>query len=346
MYPSPEAPYFGVFVKNSEEQLLSQGFTVNRVVIKTTGGSIFSKLKEYTKFFFLSFFKLLKSDFDVVYVHYAEHSLLPVCFARPWVKAPLVVNAHGDDILYESIISSLVKDTIKKSDLLVVPSDYFANFARHKYDHENIFVSPSGGIDTRLFRPIDVTNEDRRAFTIGFVSRIDQGKGWDVLLSALRILKSRGRGFNALVIGGGGQIQEFKKRIKGLELQDSVQYLGPKAHRDLPGYFNLMDVFVFPTTLPESLGLVGLEAMACGIPVIGSEIGGLPSYIEDHSNGLLFEPGDQHQLAKCIEFFMDSSELTLGMFKRSALNRSKQFDSKSVEVQMAKKLRDRFQCVD
>ncbi len=110
-------------------------------------------------------------------------------------------------------------------------------------------------------------------FTVGgYVSRIDEGKGWDIYLESLKILKDRfpQKNLKGLMVGDGAQRDDMLARLREYSLEDVVEYVGLKPQGELPRYFSRMDVFVFPTIRSESLGLVGLEAMACGgVPVIG-----------------------------------------------------------------------------
>lgn len=95
-----------------------------------------------------------------------------------------------------------------------------------------------------------------------------------------------------------------REKIKELNLLEYCSYLGPKTHQELNELYHQADVMIFPTMLYESLGLVGLEAMACGCPVIGSNIGCLPEYVKDGVTGFLFESGNSHELAdKIINFY-------------------------------------------
>jgi len=115
--------------------------------------------------------------------------------------------------------------------------------------------------------------ERNKLFTIGFVSRIDEGKGWDILLEAVYLLKQKNLTFKVLMVGSGAQDNAMLKKIEELQLGDIIEYVGAKPHNELPYYFNKMDIFVFPTTrFAESLGLIRLEAMACDIPIFGLDI--------------------------------------------------------------------------
>ena len=161
--------------------------------------------------------------------------------------------------------------------MIVVPSDYFKNIVLNKVPGislKQLFVSASGGVDKNVFTCLN--SHVMSTGTIVYVSRIDAGKGcfswcyWGIEMSG-DIL-----GKKVLFVGYGGQTELLNKKIKEFNLSDCCCYLGPKTHQELNELYNQSDVMIFPTMLYESLGLVGIEAMACGI---GSNIGCLPEYI-------------------------------------------------------------------
>ncbi len=260
------------------------------------------------------------------------------------IKKPLILNAHGSDVFVNNkigeLIQKIVTPIIIKADLIVVPSKYFLEVIEDKFNikAEKIFVSPSGGIDTKHFFPIS-TKKDQKPFTIGYVSRIDPGKGWNILLEALKQLKEKKMNFRFLLVGDGSQRGLLIKEIQQSGLNDNIVYIGAKPHSELVEYFNQMDIFVFPTQLPESLGLVGLEAMACGVPVIGSIIGGLPSYIEDGINGKLVPSGNVKKLADTIESFINMDKAILQKYQNNAYKTAQRYDSKVVAKNLLTKLK-------
>jgi len=344
MYPSKDHPFYGIFVKNFENQLKSEGFEFEKVVIKGRGRTKIEKLKKYFRFFIDVFRALREDKYDLIYVHYVGHSLLPFLIFKRNLSKPFVVNAHGSDIFSTSkigyLIQKMITPIIKETDMVVVPSNYFKKIIEEKFsiDRNSIFVSPSGGVNTNLFKPMVV--ERSKLFTVGFVSRIDKRKGWDTLLEAVNLLKQKKLIFKVLIVGSGAQKNNMLQKIRKLELDDIIEYVGAKPHNELPYYFNKMDILAFTTRLEESLGLVGLEAMACGIPVVGSNIGGLPSYIIDNVNGKLFEPGNSKELANHIEFFMKMNKIEFSKYKTKALETAKKYDSKIVARQLAEKLKE------
>lgn len=345
MYPSTTHPTYGVFVKNFVEQMSAGGFEVESVVIEGRGRNVFEKLRKYVVFLYSAVIALNKAKYDLVYVHYIGHSLLPFLFAKKRLGKPLVINAHGGDVFTATrlggLIQKMVSPVIRRADLVVVPSAYFSQVVAVKFSVNagKIFVSPSGGVDGQLFQP--ATPKSKKAlFTIGYVSRIDEGKGWDTLLLAVdRLRKSSVCNFQVLMVGGGAQVEQLKAMLKSLNLEECVQYVGPVAHHELPRYYHQMDIFVFPTTrLAESLGLVGLEALACGVPVVGSAIGGLPGYIKPGYNGKLFPPGDAAQLAVCLQEMMALDSGELDSYKSNAAESARSYDSIAVSQAMKVKL--------
>lgn len=341
MYPSKQHPHYGPFVKNFKEQLENDGCFFKLAVIRGKETSKIGKIQQYILFFKEVITAIKKNEFDLIYVHYIGHSLLPLLLVKRYIRKPLVINAHGSDVFVNhklgKYIQKLVTPIIKLSNLIVVPSQYFKHEVSQKFSiaPSEIFVSPSGGIDIDLFYPHNKTNYND-IFTIGYVSRIDEGKGWDVLLEGVSLLKNN-RKFKVLIIGGGSQENLILEKINQLSLKNSVEYLGVKSHLELPKYFNMMDLFIFPSRLTESLGLVGLEAMACGVPVLGSNIGGIPSYVND-DNGKLLTPNNVSELREGILYFMDLNQVKFLQYKNNALKTSQAYNSKLVSQELLEKL--------
>lgn len=343
LYPSSTNPVYGTFVKNFKDQLENNNFNFELSVIKGQGQTRFEKIKKYFNFFKDVISNIKNDDYDMIYVHYISHSLLPLILVRKYIKKPLILNAHGSDVFsnnkFGSLIQELVIPIIKKANLIVVPSYYFKDVVSNKFqiNPNKIYVSPSGGIDIELFKPLDIKKD--KTFTMGYVSRIDKGKGWDLLLNSAYQLKNKGLNFKVIVVGSGAQEQDFLAQVDNLKLNKLIEYLGGKPHSELVNYFNDMDIFIFPTTRKaESLGLVGIEAMACGVPVVGSNIGGLPSYIDDGVNGKLFEAGNVEELTKCIRYFMDMKKDEFESYKLNALSTAKRYNANLVSKELAQVL--------
>ena len=136
------------------------------------------------------------------------------------------------------------------------------------------------------------------SMVIGLVGRLDHwGKGHKELFEAMASLKEH-YPLHALIVGGGRRIDEVKALAASLGLADVVHFLGPRP--DVPDLLHAMDIFVLPS-YSEGLSLALLEAMAAGLPVIATAVGGTPEVVTDGGNGLLIPPRDAAALAAALE---------------------------------------------
>lgn len=330
MYPSKAYPSYGVFVKNFVGQLEELNVTYRLAVMHKARGKL-QKLFGYAGFFLKSFLLSLFGSYDVVYVHYASHSSPGVLLARKLRKFTVYTNCHGSDVIPQNAgqekMQKNTRQILKVSKKIVVPSEFFKTVVAEKYDltAEKIYVCASGGVDTRLFRPDE---RKQPPFTIGYVSRIEPGKGWDVLLKACSRLTDQN--YRLLMVGGGGQQQQLQDMIRQLGLEGCVEFAGAQPQELLPGYLNRMDVFVFPTELAESLGLVAIEAMACGCPVIASDFAAMTDYVKDGVNGYRFPVGDSEALARTLEKIRSLTPEACAALREGALLTAQQYSRQQV----------------
>ena len=343
MYPSLIDPLFGVFVKNFRQLLEKEGVIFSAVsIIKGKRASKTAKLLSYLKYYTSIAYNYLFKKYDLIYVHYLSHNspILALFPGNP--KAPLIVNVHGSDILNSKgkKIDFLNKRVLKKTDLVVVPSAYFEKVMLRNYPFLNskkIFVSPSAGVDRLKFYPI--SRPENQIPILGLVSRIDTDKGWDDFLNALAILKSKNILFKAIIAGQGLEEDRMKEMIVELDLSENVEFTGLVKQDQLVHLYNKMDAMVFPTKREaESLGLVGLEAMSCKTPVIGSDIAGLKTYIKDGNNGLLFEPGNIEDMALKIKEFLKFSVERKNEMKEEAYKTASTYEATRVISQLHKRI--------
>lgn len=162
-------------------------------------------------------------------------------------------------------------------------------------------------INTERFKPrADVRLEMRKRleaehkFVLLFVAHVIKVKGGDVALRALAELPEE---VELWIVGDGADQSRLRDLCKDLRLVDRVKFLGNQ--RNVEPYMQAADCFVCPSLWGEATGLVNLEALASGLPVIASAIGGIPEFVDDERTGLLFPPGDHHQLAEKVRLLGD-----------------------------------------
>lgn len=166
---------------------------------------------------------------------------------------------------------------------------------------------------------------------IGYVGRIDSDKGWEDLIYAFENLLNE-QNFNhlkLLMVGEGLEVKKRDELLKELNLSDRVIIQKNMTHKELSEIYNKIDVLVFPSKR-ESLGLVGVEAMACGTPVIGSNIGGIKSYLSKKYNGILVEPSDSKSIADGIKEYYQMDNQKKIELSNNALISTNGFDKEFV----------------
>ncbi len=139
---------------------------------------------------------------------------------------------------------------------------------------------------------------------LGFLGSFYAYEGLDLLVSALPSLLTQDNSIRVLLVGGGPQDENLKQQVKSLGLEDKVVFTGRVPHEQVQGYYDLVDVLVYPR-LPMRLTelvtpLKPLEAMAQGKIVVASDVGGHKELIRDRENGYLFKSGDESSLASTV----------------------------------------------
>lgn len=189
---------------------------------------------------------------------------------------------------------------LKKVDHLLTGTQTAADVWRAKGYKGPVTVLPQFGTDTNLFKPPGDVLARREGFTIGFLGRLVEEKGVQVLLQAAARLHGD---WNLRLLGTGPYESDLIKRSKDLGIRDRVAFDGWLPSTQITGYYHKLDVLVIPSlTRPnwkEQFGRVIVEAMASGVPVIGSDSGAIPGVIGDA--GLISPEGDVDALAEALQ---------------------------------------------
>jgi glycosyltransferase involved in cell wall biosynthesis len=182
-------------------------------------------------------------------------------------------------------------------------------------------------INTDRFTPrSDVRHQLRKRFgaeekfVLLFVAQLIRMKGGDIAIKALAELPES---VELWIVGDGEDRDRLVTLCDELDLTPRVRFFGNQ--RNVEPYMQASDVFVCPSLWGEATGLVNLEALASGLPVVASDIGGIPEFIDDEGNGLLFPPGDHHALAKQIERLLYDPELSKRLGQRARTDAIEKF---------------------
>lgn len=227
-------------------------------------------------------------------------------------------------VFLRSIYCPVEKITLNKSDKIIAVSNELNEDIKNqnKTLNENKLVTVPNGIDISRFRPFEV-DELKDRYNIACenilvcICAIHKQKGVHILLEILPKLQKYYKNIKLVVVGTGPYLNELKSLAIKLNLHENVIFAGKVSEENLPKYYNLADIFVFPTLRMEGLPLVVPEAMACQKPVITSRIGGIPTAIEHEIDGILIEPGNREELVRNILYLLDNQDAAKQLGKRA-----------------------------
>lgn len=196
--------------------------------------------------------------------------------------------------------------TLRSVDYALAGTDDAAGVLRAKGYRGKLAVIPQFGTSTQLFRPTESTSA--RPFTIGFIGRLVPEKGVEILLRAAAQLAGE---WHLRIIGGGSKSAALGRLADELGIGEHVTFLGQLPSPELPSQYHQLDVLTLPSVTrgnwKEQFGRVLVEAMASGVPVIGSDSGAIPGVVGDA--GLIVPEGDIHALAHALGQMRDQPDL-------------------------------------
>lgn len=196
------------------------------------------------------------------------------------------------------------------------------------------------GVDLEKWRLRDERKSGKPAPTIVCVARLDTFKGHLYLVRACRLLKERGISFRCLIIGDGDLRSEIEAEIAGLQLDEEVEITGSLAAGEVLAHLSEADVFVLPAIVDamnkrDGIPVALMEAMAMGLPVISTQVSGIPELVENRRSGLLVREKDAEALADAIEEIVGDEELrrTLGLAARARVEQTFDLQRSAAEME-------------
>ncbi|MCZ7355837.1 MAG: glycosyltransferase family 4 protein [Candidatus Methanoperedens sp.] len=222
-------------------------------------------------------------------------------------------------IFYNDFLINHNKDdkiTSKRASKIIAVSNELKEDLKKQYNiPEEKFILIQNGIDVDTFRPdLEVSGLKEKyqlqnkkiILSIGVMTG---QKGHDLLIRVMPELLKEDREIKLVLVGYGPAMENLKKMAQELKVSDHVVFTGKVSHEELKFYYNIADVFAFPTLRVEAGPLVIPEAMACERPVIASRIGGIPTVIENYIDGILIQPGNLRELKEKILEVLKNEEL-------------------------------------
>lgn len=244
---------------------------------------------------------------DILHAHYAtSYGLIGALSGFH----PFVISAWGTDVMKfpqkNIVFKSILKYNLKNAEAICATSNTIKDYLV-PITSQSIHVIPFG-VDMNEFCKKNVSSLfDSQTFVVGSIKPLEKIYNIDVLIQAFSVFKSKHsqQPIKLIIIGEGSEELNLKKQVSDLKLMDEVVFTGRIPFSEVSRYFNMLDVFVNISDY-ESFGVSVIEAMACELPVIVTNTGGLKEIVENDNFGSLVEIKNVNQTAQEIEkYFLD-----------------------------------------
>ena len=243
---------------------------------------------------------------DIIHAHW----IIPQGWIASKIKkkfgVPYVVTSHGSDIMGLKGFTNIKKSTLNNAKKITVVSNAIKKEILTKIDSSlknKINVIPMG-VDTKLFNPNKKDNSLKRKYQIKgpfllFVGRLAPEKGIDLLIEAMPKVLKKVSTAKLMIIGRGTLEKELKQKVKDLDIQESIIFLGALRNNQLPKYYATADIFVCPSRR-EGSPVSYIESLACGTPIV---VGDLPvsREIVGKDRGIITNQNPEEITAKIIK---------------------------------------------
>jgi glycosyltransferase involved in cell wall biosynthesis len=284
----------------------------------------------------------LRSDrADLVHIQCVSHGAWFAYHGSRWIDVPLVVTVHGELSMDATDVycrSPLLRHTLR---LLLARADAVTACSRatlvEAEQWSGITLGDRGrvvfnGVDNAEFTRRDTSASEPRPYVLA-VGRLVPQKGFDVLVDAVGRLAGTERTFNwdLIIAGDGPERERLSARVRRLGISDRVRLVGQANRDEVVDLFHHASLFVLPSRR-EPFGIVSLEAMAAGVPVVATDVGGVAEVVHDGVNGCLVPHGDVTALAEAIRRMWSDRPLRIALASRGR-KRATELDWDGVELE-------------
>jgi glycosyltransferase involved in cell wall biosynthesis len=248
-------------------------------------------------------------EFDIIHAHFTYPSGYVGAKLKENYGKTLIITGHGRDV-YDLPFKNAewhekIRSVLNVADHILTPSkSNYDKLVQLDISEEKV-TAIYNGYDPNLFKSISMNKakeklnlpEDKKI--ILSVGNLEMIKGHKYLIEAIKEVAKREKNIICLVVGSGNQKKYLDGLINRLHLNDYIKLVGGKSHTEIPLWMNACDVFVLPS-LNEGNPTVMFEALGCGKPFIGTNVGGIPEIITNEKLGIIVKPKDVDELANAI----------------------------------------------
>jgi glycosyltransferase involved in cell wall biosynthesis len=256
--------------------------------------------------------RLQDAGINRLHAHFAGMAARTAYWIREFFGIEYSLTAHANDIFApRDFVVSLAK-ILDGAAAIITVSDFAVDYLSKHFPQSAAKIHRVyNGVDLTRFRQAEFTAPVPLILSVG---RLIDKKGFGDLITACALLKARGCGFRCEMVGEGPLEQTLSGQIAGTQLARSVKLTGPRTQSEIGGLLAAATVFVLPCTTEagggmDNLPTVIMEAMAAGLPIVSTPVGGVPEMVQPGLNGELVPPGNPTALADALEAIISQPDV-------------------------------------
>ena len=256
--------------------------------------------------------RLQEMEIGHLHAHFAGMAARTAFWIQRFFRISFSFTAHANDIFAPRNFEIGLDKLVNAARVVITETDYSKRFLQERFpDRADRIHRIYNGLNLAEFRRADFSTAPP---TIVAVGRLIDKKGFTDLIRACRLLMGRGKSFHCKILGEGPLEEKLRWQIEEMNLRNYVQLAGPKPQHEVRKHLAAGMVFVLPSVIDPAGGMdnlptVIMEAMATGLPVVSTAIGGIPEMVIDNETGSLVSAGDAVALADAIEKLINDRSL-------------------------------------
>jgi glycosyltransferase involved in cell wall biosynthesis len=239
-----------------------------------------------------------------LHAHFADRAAQTAMWVHRWTSIPFTFTTHGYDVFQQPPTN--LDELVNEAQNMVCISNFNRNYLASSFalDQRKLEVIHCGIYLDDFEGQTQVPTIDKESVHLLCVARLVNEKGHSYLFQAIRLLRESGIPVNLTLVGDGPLRQSLSELAKDLGIDRVVNFLGAKSSTEVRSLFQQCDIAVI-ASVSESMGLVNMEGMISGRPVIATNVFGVPELVEDRVTGFLCEPRDPVCIAETVRWILE-----------------------------------------
>lgn len=280
-----------------------------------------SNLRIPANSFKIAYFATIMEENGVTQVH--THFATMGIYAKELgdlLKIPYTLTAHAYDI-YVNPKADKLKNIMENAAAVITISEYNKNYLKYDIGVENRIDVIRCGINGRKFNPRKTSKKEQHPIKILTVSRFVEKKGIEYLIKSIPLVLKEIPNCEFIVVGSGPLMESLQDLAKRLNVDSVIKFKGDVSDSDLLNYYNDADMFVLPCIVAKNgdrdgIPVAMMEAMALEIPLISTNVSGIPELVEDGISGILVPPKDEKAISEAVIKLCKNEDLRIQMGKK------------------------------